>query len=291
MAKRVNKSAQHAQSIAENAKKQAYDNLLKQLVENQADALLPLLFPDVRIERLEELNVEVLIPPRRTDRVYKAYLRQRDGREAAVILQVEIESGENGTMDTRLLVYHALLLDKYQLPVYSLIVYLFDVKGVTPPLIEAVGTEEILTFKYRTLPLFHQSAVSYMEQHAVPMYALLPVMEDTSDELLLKAIDEMVQWYGDNERVLRDELLCFRVLLERAQRLPEAEMLRVERRISMLDPLLEESRWFQQKVAEKVAKKMAEVEARSLAEGEARGLAEGEARGLAEGEARGETRG
>ena len=46
-----------------------------------------------------------------------------------------------------------------------------------------------------------------------------------------------------NEAHLRDELLCFRVLLVRAQRLPEAEMLRVERRIRMSDLLLEDDPW------------------------------------------------
>ncbi len=85
-------------------------------------------------------------------------------------------------------------------------------------------------------------------------------MEHTSEALLLKAIDDMVQFYGENESLLRDELLCFRVMLARAQRLPEAELLRVERRVRMFDPLLEDDPWVKEKVSE----------------GEARGSARGE---------------
>lgn len=242
---------------------QPYDNLLKRLVENQPATILPLLFPELAIVAIEELNVEVLIPPRRTDRVYKA----TSGSGEVVILHAEFESGPNNKMDKRLLIYHALLLEKYNLPVISLIAYLFQVKSVTPPLIETTHNKLILLFNYQILLLSQQNARVYIEQHAVPFYGLLPVMEGTSDELLLRAIDEMVQWYGENQTLLRDELLCFRVLLERAQRLPEAEILRVKRRIRMFDPLLEDDPWVKEKVAE----------------GKAKGLAEGKAKGFTEG--------
>lgn len=121
-------------------------------------------------------------------------------------------------------------------------------------MIEADDDEVLLTFTYRTLLLAQQSAKGYVEQGAVPLYGLLPVMEDTSDELLLKAIDDMVQYYGENESLLRDELLCFRVLLARAHRLPEPEMVRVERRLRMFDSLLEDDPWVKEKLAEREAR-------------------------------------
>jgi hypothetical protein len=198
--------------MASEGQSQPYDNLLKRLVENQPAAILPLLFPDLAIVTVEELNVEVLIPPRRTDRVYKV----TTGEGEVVILHAEFESGSNPIMNKRLLIYHALLLEKYDLPIISLIVYPFNVNIATSPLIEATRSKRILEFEYQTLPLSQQNARVYLERHAVPFYGLLPVMEGTSDELLLQAIDEMVQWYGKNQILLRDELLCFRVLLERA---------------------------------------------------------------------------
>lgn len=104
----------------------------------------------------------------------------------------------------------------------------------------------------------------YVERGAVPVYGLLPTMQGIRDELLLQAIDEMVQYYGDDEAHLRDEFFCFRVLLGRAQRLPEAEMLRVERRIRMFDPLLEDDPWVKEKVAESRARGIAEGKVESL---------------------------
>ena len=262
------KRKKRKKAATEAARTQGYDNLLKRLVEHQAEKLLPFFFPGKTIVRLEELTVELLIPPRRGDRVYKAYLRRADGTLKAVILQVEFEASDNQNMDKRLHVYHDVLYEKYGLPVRSLLVYPFEVKGVSPPLVERDDDEIIDIFYYSTLPLFKESAEKYIAQGAVPMYGLLPVMQDTSDELLLKAIDAMVHYYGDKESLLRDELLCFRVLFKRAHRLPPAEMVRVERRLRMFDPLLENDPWVQEKLAER--------EARGLAKGEARGETRGE---------------
>ena len=46
--------------MAQETPHQSYDSLLKRLVENQSRAIIPLLFPDLVSEVLEELNVEVL---------------------------------------------------------------------------------------------------------------------------------------------------------------------------------------------------------------------------------------
>lgn len=99
------------------AQHQSYDNLLKRLLENQSTAILPLLFPELISEVLEELNVEVLIPPRRTDRIYKT--RPESLASGQEIMHIEFESSSNDKMDKRLLIYHALLLEKYDLPITS----------------------------------------------------------------------------------------------------------------------------------------------------------------------------
>jgi hypothetical protein len=59
-----------------------------------------------------------------------------------------------------------------------------------------------------------------------------------------------IQWYKSRDDLLRDELLCFRTLLVRAQRLPEVQLERVLRRVNMFDSLLEEDPWVKGKVAE-----------------------------------------
>jgi hypothetical protein len=79
-------------------------------------------------------------------------------------------------------------------------------------------------------------------------------MSHRSDELLLQAIEEMIKYYQENDDFLRDELMCFAVLLRRAQPLPQVQFERVLRRIRMFDQLLEEDPWVKEKIAEGEAK-------------------------------------
>lgn len=79
-----------------------------------------------------------------------------------------------------------------------------------------------------------------------PLYGLLPAMDCTSEELLLEALEDMLQYYRGDEDHLRDELLCFQTLPQRARRLPDAELQNVLRRVRMFDPLLETDPWVQE---------------------------------------------
>jgi hypothetical protein len=64
----------------------------------------------------------------------------------------------------------------------------------------------------------------------------------------------MIEYYQEEDDLLRDELMCFAVLLRRAKLLPEVQFERVYRRVRMFDPLLEEDPWVKEKVAEGVAR-------------------------------------
>jgi hypothetical protein len=68
----------------------------------------------------------------------------------------------------------------------------------------------------------------------------------------------MIEYYQQDDDLLRDELMCFAVLLRRAQPLPEVQFERVLRRIRMFDQLLEEDPWVKEKIAEGKAKGKAE---------------------------------
>src|SRR5579875_656026 len=160
--------------------------------------------------------------------------------------------------------FHALFLEEYELPVISVIIYPFEVTMVESPLVESCGEEELLRFQYQTLCLRGLDARRFMEAGEVPVYGLLPCMGQVSEELLQQAVGEMVEYYRTNQEFLRDELLCFLVLLQRARPLPEVEMERVLRRVRMFDPLLEEDPWVKEKVAQGELR------------GEARGVLEGE---------------
>jgi hypothetical protein len=70
--------------LTKDTKNQVYDNILKRLFDKHATAIIPRLLAedDIQVleeirlveseeEAVEELNVEVLIPPRRNDRVFR----------------------------------------------------------------------------------------------------------------------------------------------------------------------------------------------------------------------------
>jgi hypothetical protein len=249
---------------ATEAQKQIYDNVIKRLIEGQFQTIVPLLFSSLEPVVLRELTIEALLPPRRMDRVY--LVQTASGK---AILHIEIEMAPRGRdkISRRILVYHSLLLEKYaqkeeSLPVITLVLYPFETPGGEPLLHEHFANEEILRFSYRELSLRALDASIFIQTRSIPLYGLLPAMGKVTLEVLMTAIDHMIQYFeGDNERFI-DELLCFRVLLNRARPLPEAEMEQVLRRIRMYDPLLEEDPWVQ------------EYGQRREAQGEVRGKAE-----------------
>ena len=67
---------------------QAYDASLKALVQEQARDILPVFLPGARYE--DTLNVEIIRPAMRVDKVFKVMYREMDH-----ILHLEFESGSD----------------------------------------------------------------------------------------------------------------------------------------------------------------------------------------------------
>ncbi|MBV8822244.1 MAG: hypothetical protein JO123_05585, partial [Ktedonobacteraceae bacterium] len=95
-----------------------YDISMKSLLKEDAAEIIPQLLPGATL--LEALDIEVVRTPMRTDRVYRIHYRGRPH-----ILEVEFQASADERMALRLLVYHVDLLYDYNLPVISLVVYLF----------------------------------------------------------------------------------------------------------------------------------------------------------------------
>ena len=156
------------------------------------------------------------------------------------------------------------------------------------PLIEMSGDVELLRFNFWTIPLWKLDARRFMENKDLSMYPFLPTMKNISSETLERAFEEMVQYYADDKSALREQLICFLTVMNRANRLPAVELEQVERKIRMYDPLIEEDPYIRRLVerrateeaTKEVARKVAEaeVEARARTEAEARARAEAEAR-------------
>ncbi|HEY0754078.1 MAG TPA: hypothetical protein VGD98_08970 [Ktedonobacteraceae bacterium] len=274
---------------------QVYDNLLKRLLERNASSIIPRLLASNGLEMVdivEELNVEVLIPPRRNDRVFSSLIRGTPH-----ITHFEIEISGNTKMAARLLIYHALLFEKYHKPVRSVIVYPFKTTMVESPMREKSNDEELVTFHFQRIPLWELDAHEYFDEQDVCMYALLPAMRGATQEMHMQAIAQMIKYYQDNDDELRNQLLCFGVMMRRAEMLPTVQIKEVLEKMKEYDPLIAEDKYLQalikefgEKLGEKraveIATKMAaEVVAEAKAEAAARIRIQAEAEARAKAEA------
>lgn len=235
------------------AQQQIYDNLLKSLFEGREKEILPYFLPGSQY--VETLDIEAHRTTLRLDRVYKAIVKERPH-----IIDIEFETGSDPDMAARLLDYHAYLYRKYKLPVISIIVYPFRTTMATSPLREVSGEEDLLIFHFRMLPLWKQKAERYLNEHAVSMYSLLPTMEGADTHVLAKAIDEMIEYYKDDQIQLAQELRWMGIVLRRADTVPLEEKRVIEERLTMYDELFEQD------------PKMRKIRAESEAKGRAEGL-------------------
>src|SRR5712691_3065177 len=203
---------------------QPYDNMLKSFLEGEEKKRLPYFYEGV--EYLETLNIEVLRTPLRVDRVYKVLYNG-----AIHILHLEFESGASENMAERLHEYHAFFRSLFDCPVISVIVYPFECKMAEPPLQEQSGDWLISYFDFKVLPLWKEKAEQYLQQQLIDCYALLPAMGGANRKLLDEAIDQMVEYYKENQARLAKEFVWFHILLQRAEIVSEEEKAMIQQRL------------------------------------------------------------
>ena len=163
-------------------KRQPYDSSLKSLLQEDPERILPRLLPGAVF--IEALDVEVLPPAMRSDRVFVVELFDQ-----RCIVDIEFESSANPTIERRLHAYAANLNLKYNLMVVSMVVYPFKVTMPTSPLQWVLGSRQTLNFEYQVVALWQMQAHQYVQQHAIEMYPLLPTMQGVTVELLGQALN------------------------------------------------------------------------------------------------------
>jgi predicted transposase YdaD len=223
-------------------KDQPYDSSLKSFLEGMAAQVIPELLAGAEVE--EELNVEVLKPPLRADRVYRIRYK-----EEKCILQVELETKGDSKIVYRLLEYYGILYRKHRKPIISVVIYPFRTAIPESPLRIVVGSEEVLTFHFYVVALWLLDAQSYVRRRVVSMYALLPTMQGATYDVLKQALDEMKEDHGER-RKLAEQILLFDTFLQRTDTVSSEDKHKIEEYMDMFDSLLEESRFVRKKRAE-----------------------------------------
>ncbi len=75
--------------------------------------------------------------------------------------------------------------------------------------------ENVLTFHFKTLPLFEQNAEELVRQHHTAMYPLLPTMQNVHANLISQVLQELTELYCDDQATLSQQLIWMQLLLER----------------------------------------------------------------------------
>lgn len=230
-----------------------YDSSLKDLIEQQAPAILPVLLPGVVYEGT--LNVDLVRSTMRGDKVYKVTYQAE-----AHILHLEFESGADSDMTSRLLAYNSMLYRDHRLPVISMIIYPFRVKMAESPLRIISKLRELLTFHFLVLPLFCLDAEQFVREQCVSMYPLLPTMQGANAAIIKQAMDELTALYREDELTLSQQLVWMQLLLARTDTISPEEKNKIQEQLSMYDRLWEDN----PKVKKTLAKGKAEGEITTL---------------------------
>jgi hypothetical protein len=244
-------------------KPQKYDTSFKALVEEQAPDILPLFLPGAVYEKT--LNVEIVRSTMRADKVFKILY---SGEEH--ILHLEFETGSDGELCSRLLVYNSVLYRDYKIPVITIVIYPFPVQQAVSPLCIKSHGKEILSFHFRTLPLFTMDAEQFVQEHRACMYPLLPTMNGVHAEPIAQVMQELTNLYRDNKTSLSQQFTWMEIFLERTGTITPLEKDRIEERLKMFDQLWNESPRVQKmkkqfrEEAQKEAKQQAEQERQRL---------------------------
>ena len=203
---------------------QEFDQTLKALFGTEVAEILPLLLPEA--EYLGEQNIELDRTMLKADLVYQARYRG-----SAHIVNMELQTGRDGTIETRLLMYHAGLHHKHSLPVMSVILYPFETSIPAPPYYEQGGDGTLLTFECKVLALWKLDAKSFVQRQAICLYTLLPAMQGATAPLLKQALHQMKQHY--NRQQLGHHLIRFRRIMQRSRTMTEHDKQDVEEELQM----------------------------------------------------------
>jgi len=248
---------------------QVYDSTLKSLLQDQPSELLSLFINGIEV--LQSLDGEAIKPTTlRTDR---CFLVKKAGKRKVVHL--ELETGADSEILSRMLEYYGILYRKYKLPIIAMVIYPFVTTLPESQLCIKDEDEKILIFNVRVIGLWNYHAQTYLEQHKVNIYALLPTMEGANYDILSQALDEMKAYYREQPVRFSSHLLWFGVFLKRTTTVSPSDKERIINKMTDFESLLNENPF--------VEKRMLEAEEKGIGIGREEGLEEGIGIGREEG--------
>ena len=157
-----------------------YDEIVKHLMDRFADdfAMLSFATPDVKV--LETLDTEQqTVKVHRNDMTFKVLWNNE-----TVLLHIEVQTQDSRDkpMPLRVLAYAGELLLRYELPVYSVVLYLSSDAGRTDPGGYSYGNDQFgLHHKYQVIRLADLEGESFLDAASVGLLPFTPLMRPPAD--------------------------------------------------------------------------------------------------------------
>ncbi|HEY4035467.1 MAG TPA: hypothetical protein VGL94_16035 [Ktedonobacteraceae bacterium] len=203
---------------------QPYDNDTKALFGQDGAQIVPELVAGAEV--LAAHNVEVDRSKLKVDLVFQILYQG-----ILAILNIELQSGPDSTMGSRVLQYLVGLHDFYQLPVICVVIYLFRCAVVESPYVIQCGDRTSLILNYEVVRWWEVDGAAIVDKHAIHLYTLLPATKEPKVDLLKKALQEMSQVYKRHELGYR--FGWFYHILRRTDTMIEQDKQMIEKELKM----------------------------------------------------------
>ncbi|MEA1864427.1 MAG: hypothetical protein U9N46_04415 [Euryarchaeota archaeon] len=132
------------------------------------------------------------------------FLAKMTGDEES-ILHVEFQTQYDSTMPVRMLAYHARIVERYQLPVYPVVVYLTQTdRPIATSYSSYIGGKHVVTFNYNVIKVWELKSKTVFKDELSGLYALTPLMPDAD----LDECREKLMWAVEHNLISASSYMC-----------------------------------------------------------------------------------
>ena len=253
-----------------------WDSTLKRLVHANPSAFVQWLLPGAVF--VEERPSEIESLKREVDALLEVTANGQP-----MLLHIEFQTYNDATMATRLLLYNVLLMNVYQLPVLSCVIYLLRDGTVSQSPLDVFVPTGHLTHKFyfESIEIGQFTPEDMFNMGSEALIALVPLTQGgTNRSTLLRIFEELKQQRGQEQAEIQAteiEVIAFTLasfVLQRSKNIPDQEWL-IRRFREMHDIMLDTP--IMQEILREGMEKGLE---KGIAEGLEKGIAEGREEGL-----------
>ena len=175
-----------------NMKQKQYDELVKHLMHQFTQEFVGFVCDTDDFEVLDQLDTELqTIKVHRTDMAFKVRL---DGEEVLLHIEAQTEDSRDKPMSLRVLAYTSALMLRYELTVYSVVLYLGPNAGRTDTGIYSYGNEKCnINHKYQVIRLADLESETFLNASSIGLLPFTPLMKPaagmSTEEWLHKCIE------------------------------------------------------------------------------------------------------